>query len=126
MGPKDHVEQVFDEIGELRQIRRALEKKSPHWTESFKIITPIMLFIASYFMSTLNESFNRLNIDVKDMRIEVSKHLQNSEFHIPRATVVSRDEFVIYQTMRDKQMVDLQCSLGRIESKLDEHAKRIK
>jgi hypothetical protein len=57
------------------------------------------------------------------MRTEVQHHLQNSEFHIPRASVVSLDAFTIYQTMRDKQMSDLACSLARIENILDKERK---
>jgi hypothetical protein len=65
---------------------------------------------------------------IKDVGDKVFLHLTNSEIHIPRATVVSKDEFIIYQTMRDKQMDDLKiiandnkCMLSRIEQKIDSH-----
>jgi hypothetical protein len=124
MGPKEsEIEKVFDEVGELRQIRKSLEKKNGHWTDNFRIITPIALAILGYFMTGLSDNFKRLDLDVRDMRTEVQHHLQNSEIHIPRASVVSLDAFTIYQTMRDKQMSDLACSLARIENILDKERK---
>jgi hypothetical protein len=82
-------------------------------------LTPIGLATVGYFISVMNGNFTRLDTDVKEMRLEISHHLQNSELHVPRSTVVSKDEFVIYQAMRDKQMSDLSCSLARIEDKMD-------
>lgn len=50
----------------------------------------------------------------------VSRHLENAQIHIPRETVVSRDEFLIYQTMRDRQVSDIKNAMCRIEDMIRE------
>jgi hypothetical protein len=118
---REAVESILNDGGVQRQILKELQKanKPAHWTEGFRMLTPVGLAVVGYFISVMNGNFTRLDTDVKDMRIEISHHLQNSELHVPRSTVVSKDEFVIYQAMRDKQMVDLSCGISRIEDKMD-------
>jgi len=44
---------------------------------------------------------------IKSVDDKMFNHLTNATIHIPRETVTSKDEFILYQTMRDKQMQDL-------------------
>ena len=48
-------------------------------------------------------------------------HLTNSELHIPRATIVSKDEFSIYQVMRDRQMAEIKQDVNDIKCMLQSH-----
>ena len=107
------LQKPVDLVKELRLMRQ------PHWSENFRALTPIGLFIAAFFLNSFAGDIKRLDKDIGDMRGEVSHHLQNSEIHIPRATVVSKDEFMLYQTIRDRQMADLKDSLNRIECSLN-------
>ena len=113
----ENIEQVFDEIGELRQIRKALTTKNPSWTEVFSLLTPVMLFIMAFYLNGLRD-------DIRLMKTDISNHLQNAEIHIPRSTVVSKDEFVIYQSMRDRQMADIKDSLIRLEEMIQKTHER--
>lgn len=117
--PPEEKRDFLSEISELRQIRKALcdkGKGEESWMQIFRFLTPLFLFILTFYINSVKDGIGLLSTDLKDMRISVNSHLQNSELHIPRATIVSRDEFIIYQNMRDKQMQDIKDGISRIES----------
>ena len=97
-----------------------------HWTEYFRIITPITLLLISTLIGMSITNQNDIKTKLTGMEDKICSidgkmfiHLTNAEIHIPRSTVVSRDEFSLYQTMRDKQMNDLKELLTSIKDKID-------
>ena len=66
---------------------------------------------------------NGVRDDLKDMRVELFHHLTNAELHVPRATVVSKDEWVLTQLMWDKQMSSLMSGLCEIKVLMQDHIK---
>ena len=103
-----------------------------HWTESFRIATPLLLLTISLFLGylitdmtnfkrDLTDKISTMTDSLKQIDNKMFIHLTNSEIHIPRATVVSADEFKIYQCMRDAQMKDLKDGLVEIKKLLMEH-----
>ena len=79
-----------------------------HWTESFRIFTPILVTIACFMLGSLMTTINK--IDDK-----MFKHLTNDEIHCPRSIMASKGEFDLYQKMRDTQMKDLKDDIGEIK-----------
>ena len=86
------------------------EKKS--WTEYFRIITPFLLLVLTAIGGSIN---SRLS----DIDSKLFKHLTNDEMHSPRSIMVTKAEYSIYQTMRDRQMADIKEQLSRIECSID-------
>jgi len=84
-------------------------KKS--WTENFRIFTPILVTISIFLLGAILSTMNRIDENL-------FKHLTNDEIHTPRAVVITRAEFDIYQNFRNKQNDDLKSSLCRIEDLL--------
>lgn len=97
------------------------------WAEYVRLVTPILIFVFGVVFTVTGNSITMNITDLKErvqcIGISVNNHLQNAELHIPRATVVSRDEFIIYQTMRDKQMCDIKDSLNDVKIMLQRHIK---
>lgn len=87
-----------------------------HWTESFRVVTPLLITVAIALLSILLSSVN--SIDEK-----LFKHLTNDEIHCARSIMVSKSEFNIYQSMRDRQMFDLKDGISEIKLLLREHMK---
>ena len=87
--------------------------------ELLRLATPIGIFL-------LGLLWNSTRVDISEIKQQIFTHLTNSEIHIPRASVVSRDEFLIYQAMRDKQMADVKDGLCRIESLMQKHISQTK
>ena len=71
-----------------------------HWTESFRIFTPILVTVAIFMLGSLQSTVSK--IDDK-----LFKHFTNEEIHIPRSTVVTKAEFDLMTKMRDSQVGDL-------------------
>lgn len=84
-------------------------------------VSPILTVILGFYLSSVEKEITQVSQEIREVRGEISHHLQNSELHIPRATIVNRDEWMIYQTMRDKQMGDIKDRLGELKIMLDEH-----
>lgn len=84
------------------------------WTEYFRLITPFLLLVLTFIGGNIN---SRLN----DIDNKLFKHLTNDEIHTPKTIVVSKAEFAIYQSMRDKQMDDIKNSVSRIESVVEKY-----
>ena len=98
-------------------------EKKLGWWEYIQFVTPIIMALVAFVVGDLRNQIQDLKTTTKDMSVQIVAHLCNSEIHIPRATVVSRDEFYIYQSMRDKQMAGIQVSLDRL---IDLHNKEKK
>ncbi len=88
----------------------AEDKKS--WTEYFRVITPFLLLVLTAIGGSINSRLS--DIDTKLFR-----HLTNDELHCPRSVMVTKAEYNIYQTMRDRQMLDIKEQLSRIECNMD-------
>jgi hypothetical protein len=82
------------------------------WTEHFRIITPFLLLVLTAIGGSINSRLT--DIDTK-----LFKHLTNDELHCPRSLMVTKAEYNIYQTMRDRQMMDIKEQLSRIECNMD-------
>ena len=91
------------------------------WMEYLRFVTPLGILVLSFYSTMTFNSIDAVKKDLKEVSTEVLHHLTNSDIHIPRLTVVSRDEFLIYQSMRDKQMDQIKDSMTRIEAGLERH-----
>ena len=80
-----------------------------HWTENFRVFTPILVTIACFMLGNLIATTNK--IDDK-----LFKHLTNAEIHVLRGTVVEKSEFDLYQKMRDKQMDSMESMVRDIRN----------
>jgi hypothetical protein len=83
--------------------------ENKHWTENFRIFTPILVTVACFMLGNLISTTNK--IDDK-----LFKHLTNDEIHAPRSTYVQKAEFDLYQKMRDKQMDSMECMIRDIRN----------
>lgn len=94
-----------------------------HWTENFRVITPILLLVMSAFLTYLIADFSNFKTDIKTQLTcideKMFKHLTNDEMHSPRSLIITKPEFEMYQSMRDKQMNDIKDSMSRIERNLE-------
>jgi len=72
------------------------------------VITPFLLLV----MTAIGGSINSRLTDIDN---KMFKHLTNDELHCPRSLMVTKAEYNIYQTMRDRQMADIKDQLSRIE-----------
>jgi hypothetical protein len=80
-------------------------------------LTNLLVTIALAFNALTWAFMYSLDANIKSVDNKMFVHLTNASIHIPRETVVSKDEFVIYQSMRDKQMTDLKeiiCEIKQI------------
>jgi hypothetical protein len=82
--------------------------------ENFRWITPITLLLISTLIGIAITNQNDIKFQLSEISSKMFIHLTNAELHIPRATIVSKDEFIIYQCMRDKQMADIKDSLAEV------------
>ena len=96
------------------------------WTEYFRIITPFLLIVLTFLGGTINSSLNRLDLKIDALDAKVFKHLTNDDIHMSRSAVVDKNVFEIYQRMRDKQMIDMQCTLTDIREMLIDHVEKKK
>jgi len=55
-----------------------------------------------------------------DINNKLFVHLTNASIHIPRESIVSKDEFIIYQMMRDKQISDIKDSIKEVKEMICE------
>ena len=85
-----------------------------HWTENFRLITPVLVTIAVFQMGVLISTVNK--IDDK-----LFKHLTNDEIHIPRSVIVEKASFDLYQKMRDAQMDSIDKCILEIRSMLRDY-----
>lgn len=81
-----------------------------HWTESFRILTPILITISIFFLGHLITITNK--IDDK-----LFKHLTNDELHCPRSTVFSKDEFRMYKDMLGEKIDEIRKTVERYEDR---------
>jgi len=68
-----------------------------HWTESFRVFTPILITIAIFMLGQVIATTNK--IDDK-----LFKHLTNDELHSPRSMIINKAEFNMYKEMLDRQV----------------------
>ena len=101
----------------------AMSENGKSWVEYVHLSTPYIVIGLSLFVATIKTDIARVEKGQDEARLEIAHHLQNSGIHIPRETVVSKDEFCLYQTMRDRQMTDIKDELSEIKKLLNEHMK---
>jgi hypothetical protein len=79
--------------------------------EGVKYLTPILVTIALFMIGGMRSDMTKvetsLSAQISSVDIKLFKHLTNDEIHTPKSIVISKPEFTIYQTMRDKQMSDI-------------------
>lgn len=100
------------------------ERVSKSWLEYLRIITPVGIFVLTVYVNMMNTTIMGVKSEVTEMRAELLHHLTNSDLHMPRSTVTSKDEFTIYQNMRDKQTQDIKDGISRVENLLQKHMGR--
>lgn len=86
-----------------------------------KYVSPILLTINLFLLSGIQGEISGVKSDIKDTNSMLFKHLTNDEMHCPRSITVTKPEFAIYQSMRDKQMNDTKDGIDRIENLLEKH-----
>lgn len=85
-------------------------------SERIRTYTPILLFVLSFIGALLMYGVNDIRNKIDAVDSKMFNHLTNNTIHIPRETIVSKDEWVVYQSMRDKQMADMGKDLSEIKS----------
>jgi hypothetical protein len=85
-----------------------------HWTESFRVVTPILVTISIFLLGAILSTVSKLDD-------KVFKHLTNDEIHAPRSMYTTKGDFEFYQKYRDAQIAKLDSYLCRIENLLMEH-----
>ena len=91
-----------------------MSEKKLNWWDYIQFITPIMIAVFVFVVGDLRNQISDLRVTTKDMSTQIVTHLCNNGIHIPRETIVSKDEFLLYQMMRDKQMNEIDRKLERI------------
>ena len=98
------------------------------WKEYFRLFTPFMLILVSIIgwgirekVSDMQQSITSVQCQVAAFDEKMFKHLTNEEIHIPRATVVNKAEFDLYQKMRDRQMDSMENVVRDIRNMLKEN-----
>lgn len=110
--------------------------------EGIKLATPILVILLTFYINTvktdirdnkisltglrseMQASMGGIKCDIEAVRTDMNHHFQNSELHVPRATIVSKDEFTIYQAMRDREMATLKESIYHIENMMEKHMEK--
>ena len=85
--------------------------ENKHWTENFRIFTPILVTIACFMLGNLISTTNK--IDDK-----LFKHLTNDEVHAPRSQTVSKIEFDAHCKEKDKIIDRIYAELTCIRQEL--------
>lgn len=101
-----------------------------NWKDYANILGAAFGFVVMLVVANTNGNISEIKGNVTEIKGQLFTHLTNHELHTPRTVVeeqlkdkVSTEQFVIYQTMRDRQMTDIKESLARLEMKIDEHMK---
>lgn len=81
-----------------------------HWTESFRVFTPILITVAIFMLGNLIATTNK--IDDK-----LFKHLTNDELHSPRSMTVSKAEFNMYKEMLGEKIDEIRKTVERYEAR---------
>ena len=87
--------------------------------EYLRLLTPFLIIVLGFYVNGMNNSIMEVKTSINTMQAELFHHLTNSDLHVPRSSVTSKDEFVIYQAMRDRQMTDIKDSLARVQNILE-------
>ena len=87
--------------------------------EYFRLITPFMLAVITFIGWTMSTRLGQIDNHLISIDEKMFKHLTNDDLHTPRQSVVSKDEFTLYQTMRDRQMMDIKDGICRLEIAID-------
>jgi hypothetical protein len=79
-----------------------------------QILVPILLFVLGVYIRQVDTNIDNVRKDIVSVKTDIKtnydllfKHMTNDEMHAPRSMVLTRPEFAIYQSFRDKQMTDL-------------------
>jgi hypothetical protein len=83
--------------------------EKPNWLNVTNILVTLALAINTIVFS-----------EIWSLDSKLFTHLTNGTIHIPRETLVSRNEFLLYQNMRDQQLIDLKEILNDIKCSVKE------
>jgi hypothetical protein len=92
-----------------------------NWMEYFRLVTPFLLILFGIIGWFIKEDVSRINLKLEDIDHKMFVHLTNDEMHSPRSLMVTKAEFLVYQSMRDKQMGDLKDIIYDIRKLLERH-----
>jgi hypothetical protein len=91
-----------------------VNQKTESKLEWLRLVTPILITIGIFMMGNIMRQ-------LEDIDAKLFKHLTNDEMHCPRSITVTKPEFLIYQSMRDKQMDEMRDGINRIENLIERH-----
>lgn len=94
------------------------ENGNKTWFEYLRILTPVGVFIVGIYVSMINNGLNEVKESIKCIDNKMFSHLTNDEIHTPKSMAITRAEFELYQSMRDKQMMDMKELLIEIKQKI--------
>lgn len=89
-----------------------MNEQQRHWTESFRIVTPILVTVAIFILGNVFSTVNK--IDDK-----LFKHLTNDEIHTARTQIVSKAEFDLISKIREDQYKDIKNTLVALDHSID-------
>lgn len=123
----EKVERLNSTLGKVANVvtglslKNYMDSKNNAWPEILRLITPFLVLALGGLGWAMSRQLSVIDLHLSDIDNKMFTHLTNSEVHIPRATVISKDEFQLYQNMRDKQMGDIKDSLCRLEGMVQKH-----
>ena len=88
------------------------------WIEYFRLITPFMLVVLSFVGWSINLRIETIDKKIQSLDDKLFIHLTNEEIHTPRSLVVSQEAFMLYQSMRDKEIKIMADNIAEIKNML--------
>lgn len=91
-------------------------------SEWFRWLTPILVTVSLFLVSQINGSIKDVKTDlssqIASLDVKVFKHLTNDEIHIPRGTVVTKQEFDLQCKFSTYQIDQIAKSLDQLHEEL--------
>jgi len=93
--------------------------------EYLRVMTPVFLFTLNLLAGILLTNQREIITKISDMDNKIFLHLTNDEIHTPRQFVVSKEQFDLYQKMRNDQLDEIRKCQQEIKNSLSNIEQRL-
>ena len=93
--------------------------------EYLRVMTPVFLFTLNLLAGILLANQREIITKISDMDNKIFLHLTNDEIHTPRQFVVSKEQFDLYQKMRNDQLDEIRKCQQEIKNSLSNIEQRL-